>query len=279
MGMDLFNERVEAKAKSKAELFEDYEGFVEKFKPKKTTDDCYTPHAVYQVVLDYVAAHVDLRGKRVLRPFYPGGNYEVEDYDGDTVVIDNPPFSILSQIVTFYTKRNIMFFIFAPALTLFNAALKHKGVTKIICGAPIIYKNGAKIPTSYLTNMWGNGAIVGDNYLYRKIKACVNIEGRSVRKIKFPDNICTAAQLQTIVAKGVNFVIEECVMAPLSKMDYYDKNLFGGGYILSTSATAEKLAAEKLAAEKLVEVKLSARELRIIEELDKNSLFKKTLSL
>ena len=23
--------------------FEDYEGFVDKFKPKKTTDDCYTP--------------------------------------------------------------------------------------------------------------------------------------------------------------------------------------------------------------------------------------------
>lgn len=31
-----------ATSKSK-ELFEDYEGFVEKFKTKKTTDDCYTP--------------------------------------------------------------------------------------------------------------------------------------------------------------------------------------------------------------------------------------------
>ena len=27
------------------EKFEDYEAFVEKFKPKKTTDDCYTPPA------------------------------------------------------------------------------------------------------------------------------------------------------------------------------------------------------------------------------------------
>ena len=25
------------------EKFNDYEGFVEKFKPKRTTDDCYTP--------------------------------------------------------------------------------------------------------------------------------------------------------------------------------------------------------------------------------------------
>ncbi len=29
----------------------DYDGFVEKFKPKKTTDDCYTPPEVYDVVL------------------------------------------------------------------------------------------------------------------------------------------------------------------------------------------------------------------------------------
>lgn len=28
--------------------FNEYEGFVDKFKPKKTTDDCYTPPAVYQ---------------------------------------------------------------------------------------------------------------------------------------------------------------------------------------------------------------------------------------
>ena len=30
------------RGKSQKGLFNDYEGFVEKFKPKKTTDDCYT---------------------------------------------------------------------------------------------------------------------------------------------------------------------------------------------------------------------------------------------
>ena len=30
------------------QTFEDYEGFVEKFKPKKTTDDCYTRHYIQQ---------------------------------------------------------------------------------------------------------------------------------------------------------------------------------------------------------------------------------------
>ncbi len=34
--------------------FIDYDGFVEKFKPKKTTDDCYTPPEVMEVVNSYV---------------------------------------------------------------------------------------------------------------------------------------------------------------------------------------------------------------------------------
>ena len=51
-------------------LFDDYEGFVEKFKPKKTTDDCYTPPAVYDYVLQYVADHCDIDGMTVVRPFF-----------------------------------------------------------------------------------------------------------------------------------------------------------------------------------------------------------------
>ena len=35
-----------------AKLF-DYEAFVGKFEPKKTTDDCYTPPEVYDAVLGY----------------------------------------------------------------------------------------------------------------------------------------------------------------------------------------------------------------------------------
>ena len=35
---------------TREEKFNDYEGFVAKFQPKKTTDDCYTPPAVYEAV-------------------------------------------------------------------------------------------------------------------------------------------------------------------------------------------------------------------------------------
>ena len=54
--------------------FEDYDGFVEKFKPKKTTDDCYTPPEIYDVVLSYVRDRWGVSNDDVVRPFWPGGD-------------------------------------------------------------------------------------------------------------------------------------------------------------------------------------------------------------
>ena len=34
----------------------EYEAFVDKFKPKLTTDDCYTPPEVYEVVKNWACA-------------------------------------------------------------------------------------------------------------------------------------------------------------------------------------------------------------------------------
>lgn len=36
---------------------ETYEKFVEKFKPAKTTDDCYTPNSVYNAVKSWAVSH------------------------------------------------------------------------------------------------------------------------------------------------------------------------------------------------------------------------------
>ena len=102
---------------SRQEIFNDYEGFVEKFKPKKTTDDCYTPTEVYGAVLDWAARRYGFDPACVVRPFYPGGDYEAFDYPEGCVVLDNPPFSILAKIQRFYLERGIRFFLFAPSLT------------------------------------------------------------------------------------------------------------------------------------------------------------------
>lgn len=52
--------------------FEDYEGFVEKFKPKKTTDDCYTPPAVYEAIKSWACKRYGIDPAKIVRPFYPG---------------------------------------------------------------------------------------------------------------------------------------------------------------------------------------------------------------
>ena len=96
---------------------ESYEEFVEKFKPKRTTDDCYTPEGIYYVVRDYAIEKYGLQGRPIVRPFWPGGDYKNFDYIEGCVVIDNPPFSILAQILDFHEEKQIDFFLFAPQLT------------------------------------------------------------------------------------------------------------------------------------------------------------------
>ena len=71
----------------------EYEAFVDKFKPKLTTDDCYTPPEVYEVVKNWACAKYGIDPAKIVRPFYPGGDYESFDYSGGAVVVDNPPFS------------------------------------------------------------------------------------------------------------------------------------------------------------------------------------------
>lgn len=87
---------------------ESYSEFVEKFKPKLTTDECYTPPVVYDAIRDYVNEHIfSLEGHRIVRPFFPGGDFEHFDYQPNDIVLNNPPFSILARIVKFYlSKKN-----------------------------------------------------------------------------------------------------------------------------------------------------------------------------
>ena len=63
-----------------AETNPEYAAFVEKFKPKKTTDDCYTPPNIYEVVLSWVVSRYGIDRENVMRPFWPGGDYQRETY-------------------------------------------------------------------------------------------------------------------------------------------------------------------------------------------------------
>ena len=50
------------------ETSEDYKAFVDKFKPKKTTDDCYTPANIYEAVLEWAAKKYGFDKSAAVRP-------------------------------------------------------------------------------------------------------------------------------------------------------------------------------------------------------------------
>lgn len=247
---DLFGEDTYIAQRGRID-FDDYEAFVEKFKPKKTTDDCYTPPEIYSAVLDYVKSKCDLSRKRVLRPFVPGGDYTAINYKANDVVIDNPPFSILSQIVSYYIGHNIGFFLFAPTLTLLSATKLR--CTSIVCGSGIVYENGASVNTSFVTNLFGDCALIVDGELYadlEQINKRLAKQGRkSIKGKSYPDCITTAALLEKIAKRGLCLTFTRDSMAYITKLDC-GIALFGGGVILSERAAAEKAAAERAAVER-----------------------------
>lgn len=203
--------------RGKRGAFNDYEKFISKFKAAKTTDDCYTPQAIYEAVVDYVFRKGELsEDTEIVRPFRPGGDYTAEEYPEGCVVIDNPPFSILSKIVRFYVARGIKFFLFAPTLTLFSSSSSY--CTKIVCGVSVTYANKAKVNTSFLTNIFGDNAIICDNELYRIIKEIDNRltgeQSKELRKINYPDNVVSAALLGKI-AKRISFTIPASDIKPI----------------------------------------------------------------
>ena len=142
---------------------ETYEEFVAKFKKNapKTTDDCYTPQPVYEVVKEYALKLAGLTEETCtpVRPFYPGGDYRNYDYPADAYVIDNPPFSILSEIRQFYMERGIKYFLFAPQNTLFSS-MQVCHDTRIPIDIKITYDNGAKVGTGFITNVLGSDILI-----------------------------------------------------------------------------------------------------------------------
>ena len=251
------------------ELFpgSEYAAFVEKFKPKKTTDDCYTPEAVFEAVADFVTNRYGVDRSRFVRPFWPGGDFERYDYKPGDVVVDNPPFSIFSAITWFYEEREIDYFLFGPTLTLFSAA-PHACV--LPTGVGIVYQNGAEINTSFVTTLEPGLRIATRPELYQAVDAANRAEVakrvKSVPKYEYPDSVLTAAKAYQYAQHGVTLEIpaDECVkIRKLDAQDAFGKSIFGAGYLLSErceklKAAAEKAAAEKAAAEKAAAEKAAA---------------------
>lgn len=273
-----FREKIEL-----GEMTEDndeYLAFLDKFELKKTTDDCYTPENIYEVVANYVSEHYGCEKRKFIRPFYPGGDYQKEKYGPQSIVVDNPPFSIISQICRWYSEKNIKFFLFAPSLT----SMSIKSAQKIVVGVDIIYANKANVNTSFVTNM-DEYEIRSAPDLYEKINEENKKNIAKLRKVlpifKYPKELVRVTDIEKFSRNGIAFAVKKNSCVRINKLDSQKgkTGIFGSAYLISQTALASREKAEielekqrEKDSKKQREIEqrfvLSERERKIVESLE-----------
>ena len=209
--------------------FYDYEAYVKKFQGlPSTTDDTFTPEGLYCDLLDYIDRKIfPLSGYRVERPFYPGGNYETYDYRENSVVIDNPPFSICGKIREFYLSRGIRYFLFIPIMT-----ARPSRRDCILYGPEIIYQNAACVKTGFRTNLIRDVVVKSDPELFEIIERH-NFEAKRLKGAKltpnarpvYPENVSTVGRLSVFGGMDWELRGEDYAPVKLFREDdgsYYD---------------------------------------------------------
>ena len=256
-------DREKKDGKARQDGNDEYNEFLEKFETKKTTDDCYTPDNIYDAVADWVAEEYGLNRAAFVRPFYPGGDYKSYKYPKGCVVVDNPPFSILADIIRWFGANGIKFFLFAPTLSLFTAV--GEDVEYMPCGVDVLYENGATVCTSFIDNL-GENRIYVSAALYEAVDAAndANIEAAKVNlpKYEYPDEVVLAARIYPLAKYGQTLRVPKGEAIYQNRLDAQKeagKGAFGGVFLISERAAAERAAATKW--------KLSDQEREIVKKL------------
>ncbi len=217
----------------------------------------------------------------VVRPFWPGADYTELAYEGKAV-IDNPPFSILAKICQWYGERGIRYFLFAPHLTLMG--LGRTGATLVVASCNITYGNGAKVRTSFVTNMDDRTAIMSAPDLYEAVKAAGEDPAKTaLPKFDYPREVMTSTRLGRLSENGLAVEILKGEATFIRRIDAQaerGKEIFGGGFLVNEKRALEVEALTKEADARVRErmwcgtigerlaFELSEREKRIVEELE-----------
>lgn len=265
---------------NKSIIFHDYESFLAKFNDiPKTTDDCFTPQDVFEAVVAFVGSKIDMKDKVILRPFFPGGDYINAIYPKNGIIIDNPPFSIFTDIIKFYTARQIPFFLFGQGKTIFSCC---KYCTAIIVSDSLTYENGARIYTNFASNLFGDTIVMTAPKLNDMIFSCPSQSLKAnLPTYKYPRELLSFSQMQTICRGGLDFSVNRNECQIVRNIDNHPKSLFGDHILLSSSKADEKTEAVDRAKEYIrmkieksdtyFNIELSERECRIIKRLNKNN--------
>lgn len=233
---------MESKVISHGNKRETYEQFVDKFKPKKTTDDCYTPPEVYEAVKEWAMDKFEIpEDAETIRPFWPGGDYRQVEYPEGCVVIDNPPFSILKEICSYYNERGIKYVLFCPALTSIKSYSKGTCYVKEL----ITYENGAKIPTAFTHNF--SDALETAPELNAKLKEIASTEKKkSLPKYIYPPEVVTPFTMMNIANGGMHYKIDKWeIVKALDSQKPYKKAIFGGLHSYQSARQKKQSARQK----------------------------------
>ena len=276
--LDLFGEEVMTRRKkptggsSNPIVFKDYDSFMAKFTEgnAKTTDDCYTPKDVYEAVVEYVGTICDMKGKMILRPFFPNGDYLNAEYPEDGIVIDNPPFSMFTKIVRFFTAQDIPFFLFGPGMTIASCC---KYCTAVIVAEQITFDNGAQIRCNFASNLYGDTMITTAPLLGDLLASCPSQKPRNpLPSFEYPEEVLSVSDMQTIARNGEVFSVSRSEAVIIKDLDLHPKRggLFGDHFLLSEAKANEKQRAKERVKEKAmrgIPISLSEREKRMIAKL------------
>ena len=271
----------------------EYEAFVEKFKAKHSSDDTFTPKNIYETVREWAVRRYCIKpGTPIIRPFWPGGDYTKADYPPGCVVIDNPPFSILAKIVAWYNAHGVRFFLFAPSLTSITHCRDGK-TSFVVTHVSIFFDNGAKVNTSFLTNMEPPDVLATTASDLLDALNVVNTANeaatkKNVTKLTLPNELITGCRMGYLAVHHTPFTVRRSDAMFVRRLDNYKECIFGGGYLLTPRAAAERAAAERAAAERAAaeraaaeraaseraaahKIELSDREKNLIRNLSHNS--------
>lgn len=248
---------------------EEYQAFLAKFQDAKTTDDCYTPPNIYEAVVSFVVKTYGVKEKDFVRPFYPNGDYQNENYPHDCVVVDNPPFSILAEIISFFEKNKIKYFLFAPTLTLFSSSSS----TALPIAASVRYENGANVNTSFLTNLEPRNIRARScPELYALMKKAnednLRKQQKELPRYEYDKHVVTSTMVAQFSRYGIDFVVprdESERIGGLDSQKKFGKGIFGSGFLISDRVKAEREKAEREKAERW---ELSEKELAIVARLN-----------
>ena len=279
--MNLFGEEELELPKPRARLggsnssivFHDYEGFLAKFQDNpKTTDDCFTPKDVYEAVVEWLGTVYDMTDKVILRPFFPGGDYENSDYPENGVVIDNPPFSMFTKICAFYSRHKIPFFLFGPGMTITSCC--KCGCTAVMVDNNIVWENGAVVRVDFASNLFGDIVAMTAPKLRQMLAACPsqNVK-KALPQFSYPAEVVRVSDFHVICSGDVDYVLRRSECDLTKKLDYKD-GMFGDFFLVSSDKGAEKEAARlraQEAARNSIPINLSEREHRIINKLNINN--------